>query len=204
MTARKPRDFPSKRRTTEKREGGGGLGAGTGASGPAPRALPNGVFLAENASFPLLPHETHCILTHPSPGSPELLKVSGFSRLHHPRFRRLPLLPLLLPHHGKPTARNGNQRRQHDQRPQAVLEPAELGWLRLDGGLGVGFHLSSFNYAIRQCLLEPLDALVGDFRAAEPEPLELLQPSKINQPSVRDFGVGEVEPLESIQPLKMD
>ena len=29
-------------RNTEKREGGGGLGAGTGASGPAPGALPNG------------------------------------------------------------------------------------------------------------------------------------------------------------------
>ena len=49
----------------------------------------------------------------------------------------------------------------------------------------------SHNLAVRQCLLELLDALLGDFGVGDVQLLELTQPLQIHQPSVRDFGVVE-------------
>ena len=50
--------------------------------------------------------------------------------------------------------------------------------------------------AVRQCLLECLQAFVRDFGLIEDHFLELIQPLKVFQPSVRDSGSEKVYLLE--------
>ncbi len=54
-------------------------------------------------------------------------------------------------------------------------------------------HRPVVNLAVWQCLLESLDAFVGDFRVSEAQRFEVRQAFQVDQPGVGYLRVGEAQ-----------